>query len=160
MSAKPIEVSGKPPSVWRILAAMFYDAFLVLACIMVFGFAMVALNSALVGELREIAPHSAIGYALSGGMLAISALFFAYFWSQQSQTLGMRAWRLIVVNEQGLSPTFKQALLRWLYAALTLLPAGLGLWWRWFDADRRSVYDRLSHTRLYRLSRNPYAKPK
>ncbi|UJF23910.1 RDD family protein [Suttonella sp. R2A3] len=158
MSAKPIEVSAKPPSVLRILAAMFYDGFLVLACIMVFGFAMVAINSVMVGELHEIEPQSLMGYLLSFGMLVISALFFTYFWSRQSQTLGMRAWRLIVVNEQGQSPTLTQAFMRWIYALITLLPAGLGLWWRWFDTDRRSLYDRLSRTRLYRLNRNPYPK--
>lgn len=142
---------AKPPAIWRILAAMLYDALLVLACIMVWGFIAFALNRGAV-----IVPGTLMGVVLQLGMLAIWAGFFAFFWSRQSQTLGMRAWRLVVVDATGHSPTFARALLRWLMALVTLLPVGIGLWWRWFDGERRCLYDRLSGTRLYVVTRNPY----
>ncbi|MBV7433947.1 RDD family protein [Cardiobacteriaceae bacterium TAE3-ERU3] len=151
MTLSDSSTSATPPAIWRILCAMLYDALLVIACIMVFGFIMFAFNR---GEVIE--RGSAMGYALQIGMVCIWAGFFAYFWSRQSQTLGMRAWRLVVTDNNGHSPTFARALLRWLMALLTLLPAGIGLWWRWLDADRRSLYDRLSGTRMFVLARNPY----
>ena len=151
MDSGHFSATARPPAVWRILCAMLYDALLVIACIMVFGFIMFALNR---GEI--IVRGTVMGYLLQVGMVVIWAGFFAYFWSQQSQTLGMRAWKLVVIDENGHSPTFARALLRWLMALLTLLPAGLGLWWRWLDTDKRSLYDCLSGTRIFLLSRNPY----
>lgn len=151
MTSSGLPASAHTPAVWRILCAMLYDALLVIACFMAYGFIVFALNH---GEVVE--RGTAMGYLLQIGLLAIWAGFFAFFWSRQSQTLGMRAWRLVVTDNQGQSPSFARALLRWLMALLTLLPAGIGLWWRWLDADRRSLYDRLSGTRMFVVDRNPY----
>lgn len=151
MTALPLSTTAKPPTLWRILLAMFYDTLLVVACIIILGFVMFALNR---GEVIE--RGTPIGYALQAGMLSVWAGFFTFFWSKQSQTLGMRAWRLVVTDNSGQSPSCARALLRWLMALLTLLPAGIGLWYRWLDADRRSLYDRLSGTRMYVVAQNPY----
>jgi protein-export membrane protein secF len=86
--------------------------------------------------------------------------FYVYFWSKQGQTLGMRAWRLAVADENGYPIGGKRALLRWFCALITCAPAGIGLWWRALDKDGRTLYDRLSRTRLYLLPGNPYPSPK
>jgi len=39
-------------------------------------------------------------------------VFFAYFWSQAGQTIGMKAWRLRVQNSDGSNISFTQALIR------------------------------------------------
>lgn len=145
--------SVRPSPLWRRLAAMFYDAFLLLACVMVLGFVFFFING---GE--AIVAGNPLLYALRTAIVATSLFFFAYFWSRQSQTLGMRAWRLVVVDEQGRSPGLWQASLRWFMALITLLPLGVGLWWSLFDRDKRTLYGRFSRTRLYLLAENPYKK--
>ena len=90
--------SVRPSPLWRRLAAMFYDAFLLLACVMVLGFVFFFING---GE--AIVAGNPLLYALRTAIVATSLFFFAYFWSRQSQTLGMRAWQLVVVDEQGRS---------------------------------------------------------
>lgn len=145
--------AARAPSLWRRFAAMFYDAFLLLACVMVLGFVFFFIND---GE--AIVAGNPLLHVLRVAIVATSWLFFAYFWSRQSQTLGMRAWRLVVVDEAGRSPAFWRASLRWLLALITLLPLGAGLWWSLFDRDRRTLYGRFSRTRLYVLAENPYKK--
>lgn len=143
--------NSQTASLWRILAAMLYDTMLVIGCIMVVGFIAVAING-----FAAIPAHSWKSWLLSSFMLLTWAGFFVFFWSRQGQTLGMRAWRLVVINQQGKVPSFSRASLRWLCAAVLLAPLGLGLWWRWFDHERRSLYDRLSGTRVVCLKTNPY----
>ena len=143
--------SGQRASLWRQLAAMLYDSFLLLACIILLGFVFFFANG------REaILPDDPLRHVLRVAIGATSLLFYAYFWSRQSQTLGMRAWRLVVVDDEGHSPSFARACLRWLMALVTLLPLGFGLWWRLFDGEGRTLYDRLSHTHLFMLKENPY----
>ena len=54
-------------------------------------------------------------------------VFFAYFWSQAGQTIGMKAWRLRVQNSDGSNISFTQALIRlstsafWLGNVMALL---------------------------------------
>src|SRR5690625_3963945 len=43
------------------------------------------------------------------GMLVVLAGFFCFFWRRSGQTLGMRAWRLKLVDQDSLAlPSFKQ----------------------------------------------------
>ncbi len=76
------------------------------------------------------------------------AFFFVYFWSKSGQTLGMRAWRLRVQNQDGSLISKKTALKR-------LLPTLLGLGNLWILFDRKnklSLQDRLTKTEVVRLS--------
>lgn len=145
--------STRPASFLRHLAAMLYDSFLLLACIILIGFIFFFLNG-----MEAVSPQDPLRHVLFAAMLATSWLFYAYFWSKQSQTLGMRAWRLVVVDAHGRSPGFWQASLRWFMALMGLLLLGVGLWWRLFDREKRTLYDIFSHTRLYVLKENPYKK--
>lgn len=146
--------SIRPAPLLRHLAAMLYDSCLLLACIILIGFVFFFINQA-----EAIQAGNPLLHVLRLAILGTSLLFYAFFWSKQSQTLGMRAWRLVVVNEDRRSPSFRQAAWRWLMALLTLLPLGIGLWWRLFDRDKRTLYDIFSRTRLYMLAENPYKKP-
>ena len=87
-------------------------------------------------------------------LLAVIAGFFVYFWTHGGQTLGMSAWRLRVVRDDGNPLSLKDALQRFAWATLSLLPAGLGLWWSLFDPDRLAWHDRRSRTRLVMVPRS------
>ena len=46
--------------------------------------------------------------------------FYAYFWTQAGQTIGMKAWRLRVQNSDGSNITFTQSLIRMATSAFGL----------------------------------------
>jgi uncharacterized RDD family membrane protein YckC len=74
--------------------------------------------------------------------------FFCGFWTHGGQTLGLRAWRLRVVREDGGPLRWSDALKRFVAAVLSWLPAGLGFLWAVIDRDGLAWHDRLSRTRL------------
>ena len=76
------------------------------------------------------------------------ALFFVYFWSRSGQTLGMKAWRLRVQNQDGTLISKKTA-------AKRLLPTLLGLGNLVVILDRQnklSLQDKLTNTEVVVLS--------
>lgn len=83
-------------------------------------------------------------------LLAIAAAFFCGFWVHGGQTVGMRAWRIRVVREDGRPLKWPRAAARFGLGLLAALPAGLGLWWGIFDARKRGWHDRLTDTRVVR----------
>jgi uncharacterized RDD family membrane protein YckC len=76
------------------------------------------------------------------------AVFFGWFWTHGGQTLGMRAWRLKLLDSSGNPVTWRQSLIRYGAAWLSLLALGLGYIWVWIDPQGLSWHDRLSGTRL------------
>ncbi len=81
-------------------------------------------------------------------VLLIGFLFFGWFWVHGGQTLGMRAWRLRLVDRTGTAITWRQALLHFLGAILSWAVFGAGYLWILVDRDRLSWHDRLSGTRV------------
>jgi len=80
--------------------------------------------------------------------LAWVSYFFIYFWSRGGQTLGMKAWRLRLQNNDGSLITKQTALLR---LPPTLL--GLGNLIVLFDRKNKlSLQDRLTKTEVVLLS--------
>ena len=129
------EIAG---CVRRLLAAI-YDWLLVIAVMMVLSTPLVALLD------DAIRPGNNLYRA---ALLLVAFAFFTGFWSRGGQTLGMRAWRLQLQRRDGSAVTFRHAALRFLYAAVALLPAGLGFLWIVWDKDRLSWHDRWSDTTI------------
>ncbi|WP_189637757.1 RDD family protein [Thalassotalea sp. HSM 43] len=74
--------------------------------------------------------------------------FFVYFWAKAGQTIGMRAWRLLVQHQDG-SPINKATGCKRLL--FTLL--GLGNFWVLFDRKNKlSLQDRMTDTEVVVLS--------
>ena len=138
------------PSLTRRLAAIFYDTWLVLACIILAGALMVGLRVLLQG-----APD---GEPALGGywriptfivMLLVICHFFVYFWIKNSQTLAMQSWRIQVVDDKtGGNITLQQAYLRFFAACLSWASLGLGYLWMLIDKQHKTWHDHLSGTRL------------
>ena len=84
-------------------------------------------------------------------LLAILVGFYAYFWTHGGQTLGLRAWHLRVQRDDGKPLSLRDALRRFGWATLSLLPAGLGLWWSLIDREGLAWHDRKSRTRLVKV---------
>jgi uncharacterized RDD family membrane protein YckC len=129
---------GPAPGLLRRLGACLYDGLVLIAVLMVAG-------AAWVGISRASAPPGDWLFRLY--LLAVSALFFAGFWTR-GETLGMRAWKLRVVGTDGRPPRWGHALLRFAAACLSWAALGLGFLWVLVDRDRLALHDRLSGTRL------------
>jgi uncharacterized RDD family membrane protein YckC len=76
----------------RRLAAMLYDALLLLAIWIVTCLIWFPLNGAAVS-----------GPLLTAVLTIETLIFYAYSWRRKGETLGMRAWRIRVVNAAGLT---------------------------------------------------------
>lgn len=126
------------PSLWRRLAAIFYDAWLVAALWLV-G----ATIDTFIGAGSE---GSHLGLQLYA--LLAPLVFFSWFWMHGGQTLGMRAWRLRLLGSDGSSVTLRQSVVRYVGAMLSMSALGLGYLWILFDRQGLAWHDRLSNTRL------------
>jgi len=136
-----------PPGFLRRLGAMFYDALLLLALLMMLSYPYVWLT----GGAK---PNLAIKTAYQFYLLAICFFYYAGFWVRGGQTLGLRTWRMKLVNKDGGPITWTIALKRFASALFSLLCLGLGFLWVIYDRDKLAWHDRLSGTRLMRLPKN------
>ena len=82
-------------------------------------------------------------------------IFFCGFWVHGGQTLGMRAWRLRVVRDDGHPLGWARAMARFAAGIVAALPLGLGLWWSAFDRQKRGWHDRWTGTRVVRALPTP-----
>jgi uncharacterized RDD family membrane protein YckC len=136
------------PSFLRRMAALLYDALLLAAIL--FVAAALATFVIQLGMGVEFDPTN-LFYRLY--LLAVSFGFFAWFWIRGGQTLGMRAWRLKVLRNDGQPLTLRDALLRYLAAMLSWAACGLGFLWILVDKENLAWHDRLSGTRLVLIVR-------
>ena len=137
----------------RRLAALLYDAFLVLAIWMALGFAAqliagVETNQVIDGRVQT---NPAFGLLLFALMCASAAAFYVWFWTRGGQTLGMLAWRIRVQSRDGGPVSVRQSLLRFLCAWPSFFLLGLGYLWLYFDPNGDAAHDRLSGTRVVAL---------
>jgi uncharacterized RDD family membrane protein YckC len=140
-----------PASLPRRLGALIYDALLLLGVLMLAVLALIFPYQLLTGQPY---PHGEAAYLWLQRLylVGVAGVFFVYFWTHGGQTLGMRAWRIRVIREDGGALAAGAAWRRFLWAIPSMLPAGLGLWWCLFDRDGRAWHDRLSRTRVVRSS--------
>lgn len=147
----------QPAPLWRRLGAIVYDAFL-LAGLLVVASALVTVPLGL-GLGRDAADavfrSAAFRTPFFAYCVATVAAFHGWFWTHGGQTLGMRAWRIRVLREDGSALRAGDAARRWLAALLSWLPCGLGFLWSLVDRERLAWHDRLSGTRLVVVPKAP-----
>ena len=132
------------PGLARRLSAIFYDALLLLALLMLGSFLYVPIA----GHVLP-APLGRTLYQIF--LVAIGFLYFTWFWVHGGQTLGLRTWKLRLVTLDGASVTWTQALKRFVGAIVSWLCLGLGFLWVLVDREKLAWHDRFSGTRLVRL---------
>jgi len=135
---------ARAPGLLRRVATILYDLLLVSGVLVVAAALFVVPVLSLTGTDEIGGPLRPV---FQFYLLGVIILYYVYFWTAGRQTLGMRAWRTLLLRADGEPLTRIDALRRLAFATLTLLPAGLGLWWVLFDRDGLSWYDRLSDTR-------------
>lgn len=144
-----------PAGLGRRLAAIFYDALLCVALLMVTTFIYKLIWMAFVGEakMRQLSETGTLDGdpLLSTVLLFALFAFFAKFWTHAGQTLGMQVWGIRVQNADGTGISLWQALLRFVVAIASWLCVGLGFFWSLFDKHKRSWHDMYSETQLVRI---------
>lgn len=135
--------AGTPATLARRLAAMFYDALLLLAILFFATLMVLPLNH---GD--AVAPNNPV---YSSYLLIASFFFYAWFWTHGGQTLGMRAWKLRIQTLDGRKINWRHALLRFLAAIPSWALLGAGYLWMLVDKDGLSWHDRFSETMIVRL---------
>jgi uncharacterized RDD family membrane protein YckC len=134
-SASTTRLAGYPAGLGRRLGAMLYDSLLILALFFLTGFIWVALSGDVV-----------TGLAFQITLLAEIIGFFVYCWRKQGETLGMRAWKLRILDASGQLPSMGQIALRLLLAPVSMACFGLGYLWLYLGQDKQTWHDRVSAT--------------
>jgi uncharacterized RDD family membrane protein YckC len=132
----------------RRFAALIYDSFLLAALLMIYtGIVMIFTRHAMLPE--NSGPWV---YLYRVGLVAVIAAYYILNWMRSGQTLGMRAWRLRTVSDAGKPLGLRSSVLRIIYGFLAWAPAALGVLWLYLDREHLALHDRLSHTRVVRLT--------
>ncbi len=122
----------------EILAAGLFIALLAFA--MQIGFSIEGYQD--VGDY--LGRHPFLSPFFSLYLFCVGMAFYAYFWSHSTgQTIGMKTWKIKVVNHTGGRITFTQALIRAATAGF-----GLGNALVLFDEKNRAFQDYMSDTQL------------
>jgi len=129
----------------RVMGAMLYDGLVILGLFMIAGFIFVPI----VGH----SPQTSIEKLLFRLYLSLIAyVFFCWFWTHGGQTLGMRAWKIKLVDQKDETVSWPTATKRFFLAICSWLPLGLGYLWILLGSEKISWHDRLSKTRLKLLT--------
>ncbi|UTA49159.1 RDD family protein [Simiduia sp. 21SJ11W-1] len=142
------------PSLLRRLGAMLYDFLLVIAVSIAYGAAFLWAKVAVFGYVLAEGEKANLGWPGFIGWLLLLALYFVFFWVKSGQTLGMKTWRIAVLDPTGKRLTVKAAITRWLLAWASALALGLGYLWALIDKDSQTLHDLLSHSRTHLLPKH------
>jgi|APSaa5957512535_1039671.scaffolds.fasta_scaffold99918_2 uncharacterized RDD family membrane protein YckC len=149
------ENSLEPAPLWRRLAAMAYDSILVLAIWMVVAFLvlqMFGIENARTVEGDAVALDPLYKNVLFSAMLLSAWAFFSWFWTHSGQTLGMQAWRIRVVQNDGTAITAAQSGIRFTLAIVSFLALGLGYLYILINPGKAAMHDTLSGTRVVKVA--------
>lgn len=123
------------------MAAVLYDFLLLLALLFLATALLLPINSG------QAFTSNQFFYPIY--LLTISFLFYGWFWTHGGQTLGLRAWKIKLVADNGQAISWRLAGLRFGAALLSWIACGCGFLWILLNKDKRSWHDRLSKTRLH-----------
>lgn len=142
LSAEAPKQNLEPAPLLRRLAALLYDLLLLTALLFSFTLIVIALR------LGEPVPPDSSWFASC--LFAIAMAFFCSFWVLGGQTVGMRAWRIRLVTNDGGRIGWLQACGRFFAALVAIAPAGLGFWWALSNDRKRGWHDLWTGTRVVR----------
>lgn len=149
-----------PARLWRRLAAMVYDSLIVMALIMAYGAAVLAIKYQLLKLPLAVGERAQMNTPELLGAVVVIMGFFSFFWHRGGQTVGMKAWRLQIVQANGDFASWRQGMLRSLLAPLSLLAAGIGYFWCLWDKQGQTLHDKLTGTLTVELPKPVKNKPR
>jgi uncharacterized RDD family membrane protein YckC len=130
---------------FRLFAAIIYDSFVLFSFwILLTAFALILNqgNSLLLYRF----------YFLSYLFIA-TGILLSYFWCKKGQTLGMAAWRIKLVQENGSPLSCSQAIIRYLVGSLSFFLGGIGFVWCLFNKNHQPLHDVVAKTNVVMLKK-------
>ena len=124
------------------MAIMVYDFFIVISLLMLAT--MLAMFAGF-GDRTAMQDPVYTVYLLS-----IWFFYLTWCWHKGGMTVGMRAWRVKIEDENGNRPGWGKSTIRFLAALLSAAAGGIGFAWALVDSRNRTWHDLLSGTRLIR----------
>jgi uncharacterized RDD family membrane protein YckC len=109
----------------RRLAALFYDTLLVIALAMAATFALLPITG---GEAILVSTHPSVARLYQALVVLLCFAYFAIGWTRSGQTLGMKAWRIRLVGENGRRVSWADAAVRFTLGITIALLALAGGW--------------------------------
>lgn len=121
---------------------MMYDAVILL------GLLMVASALALpFGEMQKFALQD---FWFTFWLIVVCFAYLGGCWHYFGMTVGMRAWRVILLSSDSGKISWARCLLRFLLGSLSLAAFGAGFIWSLIDQQKRGWHDIAGHTVLVR----------
>jgi uncharacterized RDD family membrane protein YckC len=125
----------------RRLLAIAYDALIVVALLMLATAAIMPFMST-----QPVASHDPW---FTAWLLCVWFFYLGWCW-RKGMTLGMRAWKLRLVTDNGLPLSWAACLLRFLLSLVGGMLLGAGYLWSLFQPERRCWHDLATGTRVVR----------
>lgn len=144
-------------NLWRRVMSIVYDQLILWAIWIATGFV-----HALIFGIEAAENAGQLPKTLFPMLLLTTFGFYYWFWTHGGQTLGMRAWRLKVIDGRmdGTPPHFIKCVLRFIGAFFSLSAFGLGYIWVLFDPNKDTWHDRISGTRTLVIPKEENKKNK
>ena len=125
----------------RRLGAIFYDLIVLLGILFIAALPLPLIDAFTQEMVLAV-------FFKQAYILGVKFLYLGGFWVYGGQTVGMKAWRLRIICQNGQPLSWKRALTRYLSACLSVASCGLGFIWAVFDSKKQAWHDRLSGTYL------------
>ena len=146
----PLTAPYPTANLWRRLAALIYDAFLLFAIILAYGFLLTMIKVLFSGsqQVEDVQPGALLQWLSFVGMIAALVGYYYICWRKQGQTLGMKSWRLKLQQADGSLATPEQCIKRSLLASLSLAFGGIGYLWCLMPPAKACLHDIYSATEV------------
>jgi uncharacterized RDD family membrane protein YckC len=143
-------MSSTPASLFLRIAAGIYDLFpLVALWMLTAGAALLVAH----GDVDVAHPSLEWRLGLRGALFVVTGAYFVISWARGGQTIGVRAWRLRIVDADGNALGWPRAVLRFVVACMSLGALGVGYFWCLFDRRKRGWHDLAARSVLVRLQK-------
>ena len=129
-------------NLFRRLASIFYDGVLVVAIVIITSLPFYSINveeSFLLKLTMQLYFYLIIQY------------FFVWFWVNSTATLGMKSWKIKIVDINGNNISYKKAIVRFNASILSISIFGLGFLISLFRKDKKCLHDIISRTQLIKI---------
>ena len=144
-----MSITVTPAGFWRRLFALIYDALLVVAIL----FIATAISTAVTYAFAPSYATDTVGLSHDLlhqiWLLLCWYIYFAISWKKSGQTIGMKAWRLRLLPQTGVTLTHKVLFIRFITAF-----CGVGLLLALFHSKKFSVQDIASNTQVVLLPKS------
>ncbi|MCB1668783.1 MAG: RDD family protein [Porticoccaceae bacterium] len=131
----------------RRIISLVYDWLLLLGISFAYGVVTLLLRK-LSGEDTMAPPQGMESIVILSGLYLCYAAFFSWCWIRRGQTLGMKSWRMQLIQTDSRPVSVMTCVKRCIVAPLFIIAGGIGFWWCWFDKNGDSLQDIFTGTRI------------